>query len=387
MKFEKHFCFERGFKCPCHHSIQALSSQQASADYKMSLLEELPFYNISTKPFTKDSVALKTIIESYGLKSSRIMYRLANAKAFIGGSTATYAYYYNSGSSFCPGDLDIYVHDTPQNRSAIRTATMYLSSCGYVMDIENSFTDFINTTKRTYTPDNNHITEIWSYKHDSLHKNIQIVLVDMEPSQYILNETDISCTSIAIDCATEQIIIDSNDRMSLKYRMCLKYRMFYINSSYHDIYDGMRGDKMREKLLSRIRKYEERGFKFIGKSPDGIDDTDDQYFIRNNKIPKSSKSLMVQDVIAYEDITMYAALRRSDTIVIKVNDNKSYAVNRQAFYDYCNENDKTYWGHRLYRNDKEMSCAPILLFKMYRMYSLISLHDGSYMINPIILEN
>ena len=381
MKFEKHFCFERGFKCPCHNSIQALSSQQASADYKMSLLEELPFYNISTKPFTKDSVALKTIIESYGLKSSRIMYRLVNAKAYIGGSTATYHHYYNSGPGFCPGDLDIYIQDNKENRSSVKSITMYLSACGYDIDIENSFTDFINATKRTYTLDNNHITEIWSYKHPVLHKNIQIVLVDIDPSQYILNETDISCTSIAIDCATGKTLMSSD------LAKCLKYRMFYINPSYHDIYDGTCGNKKREKLLSRIRKYEERGFKFIGKTSAGVDCNDDEYFMRHNKIPKSSKGIMVHDVIAYEDISMYAALRRSDTIIIKANDNKSYAVNRQTFYDYCNENDKTYWGHQLYRNDKEMSCAPILLFKMYRMYSLIRLHDSSYMINPIILEN
>jgi hypothetical protein len=353
-----------------------------------SLLEELPFYNRSTelieKYYEKEQYAMKTLMNSYGFNCNRIMSRLSAAKAFIGGSTATHLQMKDS-INFQPGDIDIYIEDTYEHRSAAKSAVKYMKICGYEVDVENSFTDFLGKMKTSYTPDNDHIKEIWSMKNETIKKNIQIVLLDMEPSKYIIEETDLSCTSIAISCTK-----NSDGSFSSQYAQenvrCLKKKLFYVNAQYHDIYDDKCGEKKREKLMSRIRKYEERGFKFIGKSADACSEGE-EYFMRFDKIPRIAKKYMVHSVNDFEEVTLYAALRRDDSIVIYVNAEKGYLVNRKQFYEYCNNNDKTYWGHTLYRNKMEMSCAPMVLFEMYRFYVLRRMHDGNCVLEPKMVKD
>jgi len=343
-----------------------------------SILEELPFCNASTKDIIrcqdKNEDPMKTILQSYGLSFKRIIYRLKAADAYIGGSTATLA---NSkyNLSFQPGDLDLYIQDTKEHRIAAKNIVTYMMSCGYEVDAENSFTDFLGKMKSSYTPDNNHINEIWSLKNAVLGKSIQLVLLDMEPVKYIIEETDLSCTSIAINCSTESVTYD------LKNEICLKRRQFYVNPSYHDIYDGKCGNKKQEKLMNRIRKYEERGLKFIGKEPFDAS-KQDECFMRFDRIPKEAKKHRIHSVLDHEEVTLYAGLRRSCSIVIYVNKEKGYLVNRNMFYEYCNNNDKTYWGHALYRNQLDMSCAPMIMFEMYRLFVLRKMHNDTYVLEP-----
>lgn len=343
-----------------------------------SLLHELPFYNNNTSDIIKfhdrSERQVKTIIESYGVPFKRIIYRLKAANAYIGGSTATLAHFKNT-VTFTPGDIDLYIEDTGSHRNAAKSIVTVIKSSGYVVDIENSFTDFLGDVRTQYTPDNKHIREIWSLKNDVLKKCIQIVLLDMDPRKYIIEETDLSCTSIAIQCHTENVTFAEENRS------CMKRNEFYVNEAYHDIYDGKRGKKRQEKLMYRIRKYEERGFKFIGKSPDPAANGN-ECFRRFDSIPKEAKKHMIHSINDYDDVTLYAGLQRADSIVIYVNKEKGYLVNRQQFYEYCNENDKTYWGQHLYRNGAEMTCAPILLFEMYRLFVLRKVHTCKYIIEP-----
>lgn len=323
-------------------------------------------------------------MNSYGFNFNRIMSRLANANAFIGGSTTTFLYKKNS-INFQPGDIDFYIEDTDKHRNAAKNVVKYMSTCGYEVDVENSFTDFLGKMKTQYTPDNHHIKEIWSMKNETIKKNIQIVLLDMEPSKYIIEETDLSCTSIAVRC-TKGTDGGFSCQYAIENEKCLKKNTFYVNAAYHDTYDGKHGLKKYEKLMSRIRKYEERGFKFIGKFADACTEGD-EYFMRFDKIPHAAKKYMVHSVNDYEDVQLYAALRRDDSIVIYVTPEKGYLVNRKQFYEYCNNNDKTYWGHALYRNKMDMSCAPMVLFEMYRFYVLRKLHDGSFLLEPKMVKD
>lgn len=347
----------------------------------MSVLEELPFYNESTAPYTKNPKCIKTLMSSYGLKPSRFIYRFAKAGAYIGGSSATAYYLSESGPGFIPGDLDIYIKDTEDNRSITKGIIKCMKESGYEIDTENSFTDFLNGIRTQYTPDNNHINEIWSMLHNGLGKSVQIVLVDMEPAEYILQETDISCTSIAIEISTGAVKIDPINAR------CIKKRMIYINERYHDIYDGALGKKKKEKLMNRLEKYRLRGFKCIGKSSEVVGDNDDiETFMKFDKIPSCSKKFIVQSISDLEDISLYAALRRSNMIVIYASPTKGYAIDRQKAYEYANDHDKTYWGHYLHRNAGQMSCAPILTFSMYKLFTLRPAGDGTYMIIPRLVK-
>ncbi len=343
-----------------------------------SVLEELPFYEITAADFhklhDKNEKPMKTLMMSYGFCYKRILCRLKTANAIIGGSTAT-AMHLKNNVGFTPGDMDIYIEDSDKNRNVAKNIRIYMNACGYAVDLENSFTDFLGGFRTQYTPDNNHIKEIWSLKNEALQKNVQIVLLDMDPTKYIIEETDLSCTSIAINCSTESVTYD------VKNEICLKRKQFYVNPSYHDIYDGKCGNKKQEKLMNRIRKYEERGFKFIGKEPFDAS-KQDECFMRFDRIPKEAKKHRIHSVLDHEEVTLYAGLRRSCSIVIYINKEKGYLVNRQMFYEYCNHNDKTYWGHALYRNHLEMSCAPMIMFEMYRLFVLRKMHNDTYVLEP-----
>ena len=345
-------------------------------------MEELPFYNQSTAPYTKNPKCIKTLMSSYGLNPRRFIYRFAKAGAYIGGSSATAYYLSTSGPGFIPGDLDIYIKDTEVNRCTTKKIIKCMKESGYEIDIDNSFTDFLNGIRTQYTPNNIHINEIWSMMHNGLKKNIQIVLIDMEPVEYILNHTDISCTSIAVEIRTGSITIDPINAK------CMKKRQIYVNEVYHDIYDRSRGIKMHQKLMKRLEKYVARGFKFIGKSSEiAKDNADDiETFMRFDRIPSAAKKMMVNCIADLEDITLYAALRRSDTIIIYVTADKGYAVDRKKMYEYFNEHDKTYWGHILHRNNQGFSCAPIITFDTYKLFTLRSAGDGTYMIIPRLVK-
>jgi hypothetical protein len=292
---------------------------------------------------------------------------LMQLDAYLGGSSATQMYMRHT-MNFSPNDIDIYIKDSQENRCIIKSMIHYIKTCGYALNEDDTFTDIIGGMYA----DNNHVKEIWSFSNDALKKNIQFVLIDMHPKQYILEETDISCTSIAYSFFSNKPFIADENRESIKHRF------IYLNKSYHDIYDGKCGHKKLEKLMNRIKKYQERGFKFVGKNP--IPSVSSMIPYADRQIPKNAKKHMIHSVEDLADITAYAALRRG-CIIIYTSNGVGFAVNRMRFHEYCIEKKKTYWGHTL-NCDLSILMSPFSIFHLklsneFGGYSFVP-HRNSY---------
>lgn len=303
---------------------------------------------------------------------------LHNVNAYIGGSVSC-ALFMRQLLRFTPNDIDVYIEDVESNKAGIAKVKECMELQGYAMDDEKSFTGLSNKLMKQYTAaDNEHIKEIWSMFHPGLKKTIQIILLDMSPSNYILYNTDLSCSAVALKCEPTLRLLNT---MLQKTDYYIRLKTFYINNStYQDIYDGKCGDKKREKLMSRIKKYESRGFKFIGAEPTNWN-PGNYYFNRIDSVHKAAKKIMVHSIADYDDVQLYAALRRDDSIVVYTNAKKGYLVDRLEFYKYCAKHHKTYWGHKLYVVPfKNESCASVVLFEMYRLFVLREVNMGLYVI-------
>jgi hypothetical protein len=313
-------------------------------------MNTLPFSNyffdtpetVPTNPYA----SMKTLIESYGLGFESFMHKLTAVDAVIGGSSVARVFM-NKKLDYLPDDIDIFVRNT----SELKPLVAYLRAYGYSIDMESSMTLLKTASESavepvveatdaltTYRLLQKEISEVWTYRDGG--KKIQIVLVNNAPIDFIKKCTDLSCTAISYITWSSFYPHMKPYSINEKALYHLRRKEMYIQDHYKPVLEGDCGEKRRAKLSERIAKYESRGFKLI----DGPSEIRIKVDPRNYVVADKHKTY---DIIAVEDITVAAALKEVNNIILYTAPGISYAIDRFALIKYCKERGMTYWNQRV----------------------------------------
>ena len=258
---------------------------------------------------------MDTLITTYGLHFPDFQQKAIDADLYMAGSSALALFLKQHGvdSEYTPNDIDLYF----RGENKTRIFREYLLQNGY------SDSQKIQSTYLRYSSeyDDDCIRTVESYTNKNKH---EIQLITLEEShniiEYIVTQFDLSI------CATWWIPAE-NEFKTFDEKNTLLKNMYFMHHSHHYAF---KHQTLPAKLLTRLTKYDKRGF--------AIRDTNTH---ANNYHPDlsccSDTSLAdttAFDMWQYEDINTTLFLKQSEKHIILKIKNVLYAFDRHNLYDY-----------------------------------------------------
>ena len=335
-----------------------------------TLADHFPFVkNTMPEQSSCISTRLRLLLSEFGFTPKLVIPKFKATGAYLGGSASLYLIRKYT-ANFQPGDLDIFINPHSTTMADIKRLVGAFGKAGYSLDKNETITalsavisiddeEDADNGSQTYGDNllNNHVQEVWTFRHASLGKKIQIVLVNIDPRIYICKHTDLSCTAIAI-----RIDYYIYPIMNPQQLYALKQNKMYVMSDYQSISGGYR----LKKLSGRISKYEERGFTLADEPSVTCPDT---------RLHTQTKLESAFDIMTTDNTTVHEALQTYNNVIVYINGSSANVVDRQEFYSYCALKGRSYWNHDLsYVNDADMEK---LLKEEYSIYTITALHGSN----------
>lgn len=250
---------------------------------------------------------MDAFIQSYTMDFPSFQEVLQYSNAYIAGSAALCLYLQENGMpSYEPDDMDIFLNGSTDILIA------YLTENGYVKTSEHDLVNKYSTM--------DYVSCIESFKKDD--KKIQIVALhkSQNVTEYISCQFDLSV------CATWWDPIE-NQMVTLNPEYTSKRKMYLNNVIARNYFN------MTEKLQKRIKKYIERGFKYIvipGENMRIYEKKD----CRKNLIQSVLTGTTSFDVCGYEDVNSVIFLQQSAWNILIKTGEQLQAFHRNVLVTY-----------------------------------------------------
>jgi hypothetical protein len=303
--------------------------------------------------------SIESLIESYELNFDTFKAFMIRNKAVMAGSSVL-RILLNNRVNYIPGDMDIWLQ-LNSNNSNNKDFMKYLLTYGYSIDTSTMFPFSMNTLGISDGQDeseyeSSNILHVVTFVHSKINKKIQLVFTRFSGIDFVKTSFDISMTGSYWYPASDPVKIIPYDYGHL-------YRLeFYICNQYTSYIDLPDSNRKKQKLMNRIKKYEERGFTLI-KDPiaclNGFDPRMDSNFLKGD----------AHEIISSDTTPISVWLRDYNNILVYLTKDSIHAVNRKELYDYIEKNNKTYWGHKI-----SVEAAQLLLYADYTVYTVDKVH-------------
>jgi hypothetical protein len=358
--------------------MMPLSATSAASAYRMNHLPFPHYFFDDVTAVPKDPYeSMKTLIEFYGFNFDTFKQFMIQNIAIMSGS-AVLRVLLNNRVNYTPGDLDIWMkleNSNSNNNYFIK----YILTQGYTIDMSSMF-PFSLSNKSILDDEDEDDDEDddddefgasgHAYRSSMIlrvltflkgDKKIQFVFTRIHGFHFVKRQFDISVTAsywYPLDTNKSDVHITPHDNGHL-------YRLeFYICNHFVKYMKLLDTDKRKRKLMERIRKYEERGFKLVEDPLECLDSFDpriDVAFLKGE----------AHEMISSENVAVSTWLRDYKNIIVYLTKDSIQAVNRHELYEYIMKNKKTYWGHEM-----STRTAKYLLYADYSIYVLGKIHPS-----------
>jgi hypothetical protein len=200
-------------------------------------------------PFTTLKKYIKRIEREYNI----YMGILSDADGIIAGSTALDIYIRGARKMFliAPTDIDIFLSESADLDRLVEE----FESRGYKIETEK---DNNKVEEYTFAGDIKKVVSLVRKRsiYDTA-RYVQLIVVEGDHRKFIVEKTDLSVTGLYYDCRDACMYAGPGVTKDIDRRV------MRISRVYEDVMRGAWGAARKEKLLGRIAKYKDRGFRLI----------------------------------------------------------------------------------------------------------------------------